>query len=172
VNPTSEPTTAPIRSPTQSPTTPPPVPEDGNDACSPSNLQALEDAKQRWDESEIVSYKYVFDQICFCFPPGPIEIEVANCTIDSAAFLTEGFEDDDATDRASTIEQLFAGLEQSLASCPDNGPDSYQASFHPDLGYPLNVNIDREFAAQDEEIIYSVRNFTEIVRSPTGCNGL
>jgi uncharacterized protein YfcZ (UPF0381/DUF406 family) len=114
----------------------------------------------------------VFDQIGFLFPSGPIGIEVLNCTVDSATFLMEGAEDEDATNRASTIEELFADLEQSLARCPDNGPDSYQVSFHPELGYPVNVNIDFEFAAQDEELIYSVRDFSEVARSSTGCSGL
>jgi hypothetical protein len=164
------PTTAPIPSPTQPPTTPPPVPVDVNDACSPSNFQALEDAKKQWDDSGIISYRYVFDQICFCFPSGPLEIEVANCTVDSATFLTEGSED--GIDRASTIEQLFAGLEQSLAGCPDNGPASYQVSFNPELGYPANVNIDRDIAVQDEELVYSVPEFSEVARSPVGCSGL
>jgi Family of unknown function (DUF6174) len=137
--------------------------------CSENWQLELDDAKALWEASGVVSYEYQYDQICFCFPPGPYVIEVLDCTVENVTLLSDEY-DPPPTDQVYTIEELFTQLQQILDSCSGSFPPyNYSVSYDRDYGYPSNVNIDPEQLAIDEEIIYTVSNFTVIKRNETGC---
>ena len=82
---------------------------------------------------------------CFCAIDGPIQLSVIDRQPNPRQELG-----------AQTVEQLFDIIEQS------GGADSLQVAYHPDLGYPIEIRIDRYFNGSDDEIDYFVRDLTPV----------
>jgi hypothetical protein len=116
-------------------------------ACSREGRQ-LDAARHRWEASGITSYRYDIVVRCFC-PPLDAAVEVADGAVVSATPLTEGA----TAPEGRTIEELFADLEQELAS---EGRGEYTIEYHPDLGYPMRVVADPILEAVDDEYTYEV----------------
>jgi hypothetical protein len=116
-------------------------------ACSREGRQ-LDAARRRWEASGITSYRYDIVVRCFC-PPLDAAVEVVDGTAISSTPLTEGA----TAPEARTIEELFADLEQELAS---EGRGDYTIVYHPDLGYPMRVIADPIKLAIDDEYTYEI----------------
>ena len=137
--------------------------------CSENWQLELDKAKAVWEATGIVSYGYQYNADCFCFPPPPYVIEVLDCTVENVTLLSDEF-DPPPANQVYTIEELFTQLQQILDLCFGNVPPySYSVSYDQEYGYPSNVTIDPEQLAIDEEIKYTVSNFTVIKRNENGC---
>ncbi len=104
-------------------------------------LAELGDKRAQWERTGPSSYTWALEMRCFCAIDGPIQLSVIDRQPNPRQELG-----------AQTVEQLFDIIEQS------GGADSLQVAYHPDLGYPIEIRIDRYFNGSDDEIDYFVRN--------------
>ena len=105
-------------------------------------LAELGDRRAQWERTGPSSYTWALEMRCVCAIDGPIQLSVIDRQPNPRQVLG-----------VQTVEQLFDIIEQS------GGADSLQVAYHPDLGYPIEIRIDRYFDGSDDEIYYFVRNF-------------
>ena len=111
----------------------------------------LDQALSLWRESEITSYSYRFQRLCFCPSVDPVIIEVEE---EQIIAITDEGSGQPATppsvDYYLTIDGIFAAIHDAI----EQGAHSLTAIYHPTLGYPTAVDIDYLENAIDEEMSY------------------
>lgn len=129
----------PATSPTTAAVTPTTMPDPG---------VALAEAARKWGASGLITYHFVFEDDCGeCMPAEPRVVAV------------EEGKPDTATD--PTVDSLF----DTIASALDTG-SSVEVSYHPELGYPFDIWIDREARAHDGGTHWLIRDLTPGLPDP------
>ncbi len=119
-------------------------------------LQALQEARAQWVAQAIHHYRFTIRQSCFCFPPArTVHLTVSDGEISLYSDEEGPLPDDDYM--ALSVDDLFAKVEQAILA-----PDSaVTVQYHPDYGFPVDVDLDWAVGAIDDEIRYIVSNFEE-----------
>ena len=126
------------------------------DALGPEQ-EELAEARDRWAETRVDSYRFDFQRICFC-PPDfvrPVRIEVLAGTVTSAVYVDTGEPISGLLSSVPTIEDLFDEIQDAM----DRDPFSLMADCHVDIGYSTSVSIDFNEQTIDEEMAFSVSSF-------------
>lgn len=129
-------------------------------ACDPmaEERDALEAARERWQDARIESYRMTFHYSCFCWKYGDFEIVVENDSIVSAIHLVEEGEEPEPVEIPRlTVEDMFDRIDGAL----DREPAEADLEFHA-LGYPTGVRFDFEENIADEEWGFGVRELVEM----------
>ena len=135
-------TTLPPAASSTSTTVPPP----GSTVPANSPAQALEDARARWAAAGLETYQFVFEDDCGeCDPEWAAPRSVV--VWDGTSF--------DATRAALDVDGIFERIESAIAEGSD-----VEVTYHPDLGHPTEVWIDREARAYDGGTHLFVRDVT------------
>jgi hypothetical protein len=127
---------------------PEPKPEPGPDHAALA--LTLTENRVRWDESGSASYQFNFQRSCFCLRDYTREAVVQ---VEEGAIVAATYADDDTAvdadlnDRYDTIDELFALLEEAIAT----GAVQIDVEFDAALGYPTRLYIDRDRRIADEE---------------------
>lgn len=139
-----ESTTSPLQTP------PPATPSD-------AGLQALLDqGRQLWESDGLETYKMDFQWHCFCHPtytsPVVVAVEPGD-VIGSVVYPDGGLPvDQTAFGGFRTVEGLFELVQDAI----DRKPHSMSVRYHPDMGYPLLVEIDFVQNVADDETRFEV----------------
>ena len=114
--------------------------------------------KARWNQQNILDYRYTLRVVCFCPPPAgqKLRIEVGNGQTISVKDAQTGESVDPAfLERYTTINKLF----QIITEAEAKGAAKLEVQYNPDLGFPTNTFIDYIARAADDEIGFSVEEF-------------
>jgi hypothetical protein len=124
-------------------------------ACSPNTPEedALEDARESWEENAPAHYRFVHDEWAFAPSDGPVEIEVQDGEVVSALIIET--DQPAPASRELTIEDLFDVIEGEL----DDEPDAIEIRYDAELGYPESVDVDPLQNAMDDEHGFTVEHF-------------
>lgn len=118
--------------------------------------------KARWDQQNILDYRYTLRVVCFCPPPAgqKLRIEVKNGQTLSVKDAQTGEAVDSAfLERYTTINKLF----QIITEAEARGAAKLEVQYNPDFGFPTNTFIDYIAQAADDELGFSVEGF-EVVK--------
>lgn len=123
----------------------------------------LRQARALWAAAAIDDYDLRQRRRCFCVDPGLVRVEVR----DGIRVATVLVDDDGSSPLHPqhvadypTVDELF-GL---VARAIEGDVDELRVTYHPVLGYPVDVWVDRSFAIADEEFGYA----TELVAPSSG----
>ena len=129
-------------------------------ACSILRQGELDKNKAKWQEAEILHYRYHFDWICFCSfgQDMPLVIEVQNGEVVSMKFFSGKTPNE--TERVlfesiGTIDSIFTMLEQRISA----RPDYFAAEYDETYGFPVEVRVDGDRRITDDESTFLVSNF-------------
>ncbi len=126
-----------------------------NDAGSGRDDQraALAENRALWEASGINNYTIAIEYLCFCYAP-EVTVEVADGAI--VSIVTEDGSDpaQSVPDMARTVDELFTLAESAIADA-----DHVLLAYHPDFGYPVDINIDYHSGAIDDELRVVVESF-------------
>jgi hypothetical protein len=105
--------------------------EDAEPSTTPDALRGdLQTARQRWEQADIATYRYTFENDCGeCDPSARAPHEVV---VWAGAHFDPG-------DVAPSVEEIFVEIEEALDT-----DRSVAVTFDPDLGYPTDVGFDSE----------------------------
>jgi hypothetical protein len=139
----------------------------------PARRQALADARARWEDSGLADYDYTFTRGCFCPEEfvGPYQVSLRTGEVAGATFGGTDLFDIDILEIGryeeiiKSVDGVFAEIERALREA-----DSFNAEYHPVLGYPTNVYIDWIANAADEEVGYTIANLREPAEYPATCS--
>ena len=106
---------------------------------------AFEDARSKWVERGMTTYMITIENICFCGFGGPARITV----VDGEVTTIDGGGDEIRTGPGYTLTvgDTFALIEEAARTA-----DRLQVAYHPELGHPVDVNIDYIINAVDDEL--------------------
>lgn len=124
-----------------------------SDPVSPE-VEALSQARARWDATAISDYSFRYEQFCFCLVRGPIDILVVSDSI-AAATVVETGESVPHPSSYATIDGLFDRLQSAL----DEDPVQFDASYDPAFGFPTAASVDISEQIADEEYSFTVQAF-------------
>ncbi len=135
--------------------------------------EAFANALRRWETAGIVDYEYQFTRNCFCPREftGPYAASVQNgevtlATLDGVdLFDIEMLEIGRYDEIIQTVDDVFAEVERALREA-----DSFNAEYHPQLGYPTEVWIDWDLRTADEEVGYVIRFLADAGNLPDSCS--
>ena len=110
--------------------------------CDWAAASQYRDARTRWRQAAIQDYRFTLQRHCECPPEwsAPTEVTVRDGLVSSATI--EGVPAPE--DAALTIAALFHEIATAL-----NEPVATAVTYHPELGYPLDVQLDLEAIAVD-----------------------
>lgn len=126
------------------------------DGGAPTTLPAAIDV---WEAQAVDSYSYDLQVICFCVPDmtRPVNIVVENGELQSVTYTDDGTAaDTEMFAYYSTVEALFERLEDAQAQ----DPARFDVTFDAQYGVPQSVNIDISEMMADEELMFTVSDFT------------
>jgi Family of unknown function (DUF6174) len=122
-----------------------------------ATVAAFGQARDVWRRKGPRSYRYVFQQICFCAPPvtDPVVITVQNGLVTRVAKEATGAPVDEADlSRYLSIDGLFQRIQDAI----DAHADEIRVSYDPALAYPTDVLLDPSHKIADEEVRYQARD--------------
>lgn len=111
----------------------------------------LRDARGRWARNGYASYDLTLRQLCFCGFVEPVRIEVRNGE-KAATLIAATGEPLPYPIEFPTVSGLFAIIEDAL----DRDAHELDVTYHPDLGYPVEIAIDYIENAVDDEVTWRV----------------
>ena len=132
-------------------------------ACSLGSQTEIERNKEKWQDANILHYRFNLFVGCFCVfsQDMPLVIEVQNGKVVSLEYQS-GKEIDAGSrelfDRYATIDRIFAELEKDL----NGDADEVVVKYDPTFGFPTEVNIDFIKDAIDDEQALTVSNFEKL----------
>jgi len=118
-------------------------------------LSEHEQARQRWQQQSLSSYRFQVRQQCYCPPEAlkPVAVTVINGQTDSALPLAN-------PDINKTIDQWFA----FIADKQLNHWHRVDVRYHPTLGYPLHIQLDYSPRMADDEQQYWIQNLAPLTQ--------
>lgn len=124
----------------------------------------LKRQQNKWYAKRLKSYRFTMQNQCFCTPNYrlPIHITVKQGRVRKAYTSAEV----NVIHRAKTINQLFAMINNAI----NTKAYRIDVNYHPRLGYPRSIYIDRDRRIADEEISIKVRNLKAIRGGGNGQN--
>ena len=100
-------------------------------------------------------YDIVVSRSCFCVAVGPVLVKVRNGVRVETLVVVDDAEGPLAPNLVAfypTIDELFQVIEEALG----DGVHELRVTYHPSLGYPTDLWVDRSPAIADEEFGYRV----------------
>ena len=131
------------------------IPYGGADSGSDGQRAALAENRVLWETSGITDYTIAIEYLFFGYAPD-VTVEVADGAIVSV--VTEDGSDPSQSDvpgMARTVDELFALAESAIADA-----DHVLVAYHPEFGYPVDINVDYYSGAIDDELQVVVESFT------------
>lgn len=124
---------------------------------SPSGPEDVDDARRHWAEQRISSYAFTVTQDCFCVEDarGPFRVAVSNGAVVSVTDPATGAPRAASEFVPLTVEALFDRVEQAVAE----GVREIDVEYDRELGYPVEIEINRSQQPVDAAIIITVSNF-------------
>ena len=115
----------------------------------------LEENRERWEALALTSYEYAVRRRCFCAPGaiGPARVRVENGVVTGRTYVDSG---DPVPDGLDDAFPRVDGLFETLADAYERGAHSVEVTYDPDSGVPLDIYIDYEEFAVDEELGFTV----------------
>jgi hypothetical protein len=124
-------------------------------------------ALAKWEESKLVDYEYRYGLGCFCPQVTPAVLVI---NADTVYQVLDPFERDSVIvqtgentyeyagevykDFFKTIDELFEVIKDA------RGADKLKVEYDEENGFPTRIEIDYDKNASDDEVIYTVSNFT------------
>lgn len=131
----------------------------GSAQAEGTSKAAYTQAKQQWQAAGIHDYQFNLTQHCFCMGEnnGAIRITVKNDAVQSAIWTNNG-----KPVSADVRKQLpsMAGIFQKIEEGYAKPADEIRLTFNKDYGYPEHVYIDYVKMMADEELIYTLSDFS------------
>jgi len=124
----------------------------------------IQQRKQRWIAQNIVDYRYILENSCFCIPEvtQPVKIEVRDGKRVAIAAVKDGRSvNEEYFTHYDTIPKLFDLIQTEQ----DKKPSKIFVSYDLKLGFPVSIFVDRSENIADEEIRLDVYGF-EVIKSP------
>lgn len=120
--------------------------------------ETLEEARQRWQESQIVNYVVTAQMSCYCPQElvQPIRLEVEEGAVVSSEGLKqplENFAPEDA--QRLTVEGLFQFIEEASS----REAETLEVAYDVDYGFPRSINYDGHKMIADDERQYRLSDF-------------
>ena len=125
------------------------------------NAAQLQQHRQLWRNQNISSYRYTLRVSCFCTPEvtQPVVVEVRNNRVTSITAANTGKPVNQEYFRQyNSVPKLFNIVQNAIA----NKAASMQITYHRTLGYPTQINIDKDAQMADEEIYLTIENLQVI----------
>lgn len=117
-----------------------------------------------WNALEIRNYDFVYEVRCFCASagPNPARVSVRGGVVvkiapDSSPFVGTL----PPASSYPTIDSLFVILE----TAQKNSPNGVTVEFDPTYHFPAKISVDPIKNAIDDEITYTIKSFTPVIRS-------
>ena len=112
-------------------------------------------ARAKWADAALDGYTMTITRSCFCPPEyrGPYRVVMDGG--EAASVTYEGRPSD--VGEPPSVDALFALLESAYAE----GAARVDVTYHDELGYPIELYIDRDERLADEEIGYSISELIE-----------
>ena len=112
-------------------------------------------ARAMWTDAALGGYTMTITRSCFCPPEyrGPYTVAVDGGEVASVTYEGRPAE----VGEPPTVDALFALLESAYAE----GAARVDVTYHDELGYPLELWIDRDERLADEEIGYAISELIE-----------
>ena len=123
-------------------------------ACNGQNAQQ----RARWDQQNILDYRYTVKVSCFCPPPAgqAIVVEVKNGLTTSVKNAQTGEAVDlKFLERFSTVAKLF----EVIAEAEARNAAKLEVEYNPQFGFPTQAMIDYIAQAADDELGFWVEGF-------------
>jgi hypothetical protein len=120
----------------------------------------LEQARARWQQAGIASYRYTITRTCECTPEmtGPVTVEVRSGQVASQRYETGSAVDPQYADLFAPVPGLFDLIERAILL----PAASVSVRYHQTLGYPESIAIDEVAGVVDDEVSYRVTGFAEV----------
>ncbi len=126
-------------------------------ARADTSRQEFNAALQQWKSAGIHDYSFTFYQSCFCIGRQPIRITVKGDRVKSATNVRGGAAvKPEEVGRSLTLNEIF----QQIADGYAKPADHIRLTLNKDYGYPESVYIDYYENMADEELHYSISDFT------------
>lgn len=115
----------------------------------------LEANRNLWEENKPEAYSFVVQNGCFCLEEvrGPHRVSVVDGEITDVVFADSG--EPYTLDTVYTIDGYFDILQTGL----DEDWFSVEATFDPNLGFPLTIAGNPVAELADEEVYYTISDF-------------
>ena len=118
-------------------------------------LAQLAQARKIWRDQAITNYAVTITRVCFCSEVRAVRVTVTNREVVSRVFVEDGQPVPSVlTDVYPSIDGLFDLLESAARRA-----DEMHLTFDPNLGIPLQANIDFAKNAVDDEVNFVVSDF-------------
>jgi Family of unknown function (DUF6174) len=129
---------------------------DGTGPTDAATALALNRAK--WFGAGISDYQFTIERGCDCVPEsvGPVVIEVRANAVQNRRYLSGIPVDPQFEDLFTAVPGLFDIIEQAIRQ-PAVG---LAVRYNPEFGYPESIQIDWLAGVVDDEVSYSVTDFT------------
>jgi hypothetical protein len=109
--------------------------------------------RRLWEEQNIANYRFVYRRACFCGDVNAVEIDVAGGSVADARYVDTGSPVAEMYQSTlPTIDGLFEIIEGALAG----RADALRVTYHPTLGYPVEISVDYRFVVADDEFGHTV----------------
>lgn len=131
---------------------PEPTPTPPAEAEGGGGPEHLERARARWAVAGPDDYRFTVGRICFCPPAlsGPFEVVVRDGRV--ASVTRDGQPVGPDAPALPTVEGMFDAVTEAYAS----SADEVRVRYDERLGYPVEIYVDEDFQAADEETGYTV----------------
>jgi hypothetical protein len=126
-------------------------------ALADTSRQEFNAARQKWQAAGLHDYAFTFFDSCFCIGRQPIRITVQGDKVVSARNVRDGANARPAeVGQPLTMEEIFQKIEEGYAKPADH----ITLTLNPEFGYPERVYIDYVAMMADEELRYTLSDFT------------
>lgn len=120
----------------------------------------LAEARRTWAAQGLLSYRFRFQRICFCGPDAtaPLTVVVSRNRVVSVTRADTGETVTPSDSLPLTVERLYGEIERAI----DQGAAALTVRYDPVRGYPISIDIDRDFRVADEEVYYRASDLTPL----------
>ena len=126
-------------------------------AQADTSRQEFTAALQKWQAAGIHDYSFTLNQTCFCLGLQPVRITVRDGKVLRATNVRDGT----AIKPAEVGQPLtLTGIFQKIEAAYAKPADHITLTLNPDYGYPEHVYIDYIEMMADEELGYTISDFT------------
>ena len=124
---------------------------------SASGPDDLDEARRHWSEQRVAGYTFTVTQDCFCVEDarGSFRVTVANGAVVSVTDPATGAPRTASEFVPLTVEALFDRVEQAVAE----GVREIDVEYDRELGYPVEIEINRSQQPVDAAVIITVTDF-------------
>lgn len=127
--------------------------------CRNEIKDELKKHRRIWENELVRDYQYQLRMLCFCPPEltNPVIVEVRNGVTVSVIYAGTGLPVGNTYFISyDTIDEMFQVIEDAI----NQRAEEIKVEYNAVLGYPTCINIDFIKMAVDDEITYTISNFT------------